>query len=54
MPAIIVPASLENIDEAFEICVDVSVWMIDRMAHARLRRKMDHHRELMFGKQQGH
>ena len=54
MPAIIVPASLENIDEAFEICVDIGVRMIDRMAHAGLRREMDHHRKSMFGKQQGH
>ena len=54
MTAFIVPASFQNIDEAFEIGVDVSVGMVDRIAHAGLGREVDHHREPMPGKQRGH
>ena len=54
MTALIVPASLQDIAETFEIGIDVGIGMIDRVAHAGLGREMDHHREAMFGKQRRH
>src|SRR5450756_257612 len=51
MAAIIVPASLQDIEEAFEIGVDIGMGVIDRMAHAGLGRKMHHRRETVLGKQ---
>src|SRR5580704_5155723 len=54
MTALIVPASFQDIDEAFEVGVDISMRMIDRMAHAGLSREVDHHGEPMFRKQLAH
>jgi hypothetical protein len=51
MSALIVPAPFQHIDKTFKICVDINMWLIDRMAHASLRRKMDHDRKPMFRKQ---
>ena len=51
MPAAIVAAAFEHVDEAFEIGVDVSVRMVGRITHAGLRREMDHDRETMLLKQ---
>jgi len=45
MTALMMPASLEHIEEAFEIGIGVGVGVVDRMAYACLCRKMDHRRE---------
>src|ERR1700686_1802517 len=54
MPAGIAPASFQNVDKAFEICVDVSMRMIDRMAYASLSRKVEDHRKPIFCKQRSY
>jgi hypothetical protein len=46
-----VPASFQNIDEAFEIGVDIGMGMVDGMAHASLGREVNDRRKPMFGKQ---
>ncbi len=54
MTAFMMPTSLQDIEESLEIGIGIGMGMIDRMAHAGLRRKMDHHRKPMFGKQPIH
>ena len=40
----IVPAGLEDIVEADDIALDISVRILDAVPHARLCRQIDHHR----------
>src|SRR6266478_6480754 len=54
MTAFVVPTTFQNIDKAFEIRIDVSMRMIDRMPHAGLSREVDHHRKAMFSEQRSH
>jgi hypothetical protein len=54
MTALIAPAPFQNVDKTLEVGVDVSMGMIDRMAHPGLRREVNHHRKSMPGKQLSH
>src|SRR3982074_3024621 len=54
MTAFIVPASFQDIDKAFEVGVDISMRMIDRITHTGLGREVDHHRKSIFCKQSRH
>src|SRR5215210_4565306 len=54
MTALMMPASLQHIEERNEIGVSVRVWMIDRMAHTGLRREVDYCCKSMLGKQLTH
>src|SRR6266480_2067748 len=54
MTALVVPAAFQNIDKAFEIGIDVSVRMIDEVAHAGLGREVDHHPKAVFCEQRSH
>ena len=38
----VVAAALEDMQEAGEICIDVAVRVVERVAHPRLCREMDH------------
>src|ERR1700704_4178060 len=51
MTASIVTTPFQNIDKAFEIRVDVSVRMIDRIAHPGLGREVNDLGKAMFCKQ---
>ena len=42
MAALVVPATFENIEEAFEIGIGIDMRVIDRMADAGLSREVDH------------
>ena len=42
MLAASVPAAFQDVLEAPEIRIDIDVWMAQRVAHACLRREMDH------------
>ena len=54
MTALIVPASFQDIGEAFEIGIDIGMGVIDRMAHPGLRRKVHDHLKAMPRKQRSH
>ena len=51
MPAVMVPASFQDIEKPFEIGVGVGMRMIDRISHPGLGRHMDHRRKPMLRKQ---
>src|SRR5437763_6327575 len=51
MAALMVPASLQNVEKSNKIGIGVSVRIIDRMAHASLRRYVDYCRKPMLRKQ---
>src|SRR6267154_2396364 len=51
MPAFVVPAAFQHIDETLKIRVHIGVRMIDRMAHAGLRRQMNDLGKSVSGKQ---
>src|SRR3954470_22354716 len=51
MTALVVPASLQNVQESNKIGIGVGVRMINRMPHASLRRKVDHCSKPMLRKQ---
>ena len=51
MAAAVVTASLEHVDEADEVSVDVSVRIDQRMPHPRLGGEMHDQRKAMFDKQ---
>ncbi len=40
MPTAIVPAAFEHVEKALEIGIGIVVRMVNRVAHARLRREM--------------
>ena len=42
MAASVMPATFQHIDETLEIGVDIGMRMVDRIAHASLRREMNH------------
>ncbi len=44
-------AALQHIKEADEIGICIGIRIDQRMAHARLRREMDHVRKTVIGKQ---
>ena len=48
------PAALQHIEETDQIGVDIGVRVGERMAHARLRREMNHDRESIGLKQGRH
>ena len=41
MPAAIVPAAFQHIDEALDVGIDIGVRIFERIAHAGLRREMN-------------
>ncbi len=47
---LIVPATFEDMQRADDIAVDVSMRILERVAHARLRREMHDFAELFFRK----
>ena len=51
MPAVMVPASFQDIEKAFEIGIGIGMRMIDRISHPGLGRQMDHGRKPMLRKQ---
>ena len=54
MTAAVVPAALQNIDEAFEVGIDIGVRMVDRMTHAGLGREVDYDLETVLREQRRH
>jgi hypothetical protein len=50
MPATVVAAGFQHVEEAVEVCARIDVRMVDRVADARLRREMDHPCEPMPAK----
>lgn len=48
---LMVAAAFENIDEADQIAIHVSVWILDRIANAGLRGEVDDLVEFLFGEQ---
>ena len=51
MLAIVVTAAFQDVDEALEIGIDIGMGMLQRVAHAGLRREMDHHGEATLSEQ---
>ena len=51
MLAAIVPAAFQHIEEALHVGIDIGVRIVQRMAHAGLRREMDDMREFVLGEQ---
>ena len=51
MPAIVMAASLEHIEETFDIRIRVSVRIFQRMTDAGLRREMDNKGKAVLRKQ---
>ena len=51
MTTAIVPASFQHVEKALQVGIDISVRMVDRMAHAGLGRKVNHRRKAMPCKQ---
>ena len=51
MRALLMPASLQHIDKAFEFGACIGVWVADRVAHAGLRCKMNHRSEPLLREQ---
>ena len=47
-------ATLEHVEEAGQVCIDIGVRIDQRIAHTGLRREMHHIGELMRGEQLGH
>ena len=54
MPAAIVAAPLQHVDETFDVRIDIGVRVFQRIAHAGLRREMDDHRKTVVRKQRLH
>ena len=48
---LLVAAALDDVQEAGDVAVDIEERVVDRIAHPRLRRKMDHAVEFLGGKQ---
>jgi hypothetical protein len=48
------PAALQHVHEADEVAVDVGMRVLQRIAHAGLRRQVDHAVEALAGKQPLH
>src|SRR6266704_1064684 len=51
MTAFMMPASLQHVEEAFEVGIGVGMRMIDRMTHTGLRREVDDRRKPVFSEQ---
>ena len=48
------PAALQHVHEADDVAVDVGMRVLQRIAHAGLRRQVDHTVETLAGKEIGH
>src|SRR5258707_9356504 len=49
-----VTAAFEDVTEADEVRIDVGLGILERVAHARLRREMDHRIELLAREERAH
>jgi hypothetical protein len=52
MPAIVVVATLQHVDEAFDVRINVGVRILQRIANAGLRGEMDDHAETVLSQEQ--
>ena len=52
MFAIVMAAPLQHVDKAIDICIDIRMGMLQRIAHAGLRREMDDHGKAVLREQQ--
>ena len=48
MPAAVVAAAFQHVDEALDVGIDIGVRIFKRIAHAGLRREMDDMRETVL------
>src|SRR5712671_702730 len=51
MAAAVVTASLKNVSEAFDVCIDIGVRIFKRVANTRLGREMNNDGETMLREQ---